>query len=57
MPVSKDNLGFGRCSWRCSMLVRGGLVEKTFIEPQKPGDPFEVSDAEKWFGEKQTLAA
>lgn len=57
MPVSKDNLGFGRCSWRCSMLVRDGLVEKTFIEPQKPGDPFEVSDAEKWFGEKQTLAA
>jgi glutaredoxin-like protein len=27
------------------MLVRDGVVEKMFVEPKKPGDPFEVSDA------------
>ncbi|HWI14081.1 MAG TPA: glutaredoxin domain-containing protein, partial [Burkholderiales bacterium] len=40
------DLGFGKRSWRYSMLVRDGVVEKMFIEPQKPGDPFEVSDAD-----------
>ena len=44
--VDKDDLGFGKRSWRYSMLVRDGVVEKMFIEPQKPGDPFEVSDAD-----------
>lgn len=44
--VDKDDLGFGRRSWRYSMLVRDGVVEKMFIEPDKPGDPFEVSDAD-----------
>jgi glutaredoxin-like protein len=43
--VDKDDLGFGRRSWRYSMLVRDGVVEKMFVEPKKPGDPFEVSDA------------
>jgi glutaredoxin-like protein len=28
------------------MLVKDGVVQKMFIEPQKPGDPFEVSDAD-----------
>ena len=28
------------------MLVKNGTVEKMFIEPEKPGDPFEVSDAD-----------
>jgi len=28
------------------MLVRDGVVEKQFIEPEKDGDPFEVSDAD-----------
>lgn len=28
------------------MLVKDGVVEKMFIEPEKPGDPFEVSDAD-----------
>jgi len=46
MLVDKSDLGFGKRSWRYSMLVRDGLVEKMFIEPQKPGDPFEVSDAD-----------
>ncbi|PHV09836.1 glutathione peroxidase [Chitinimonas sp. BJB300] len=46
MLVDKADLGFGKRSWRYSMLVRNGIVEKMFIEPQKDGDPFEVSDAD-----------
>ena len=46
MLVDKTDLGFGERSWRYSMLVRNGVVQKMFIEPQKPGDPFEVSDAD-----------
>jgi len=46
MLVDKSNLGFGKRSWRYSMLVRDGVIEKMFIEPEKPGDPFEVSDAD-----------
>ena len=44
--VDKNDLGFGKRSWRYSMLVKDGVIEKMFIEPEKPGDPFEVSDAE-----------
>ncbi len=44
--VNKDDLGFGRRSWRYSMLVKDGVIEKMFIEPELPGDPFEVSDAD-----------
>jgi len=44
--VDKDDLGFGKRSWRYSMLVKDGVIEKMFIEPDKPGDPFEVSDAD-----------
>jgi glutaredoxin-like protein len=43
--VDKGDLGFGKRSWRYSMLVRDGVVEKMFVEPNKPGDPFEISDA------------
>ncbi len=46
MLVDKSDLGFGKRSWRYSMLVKDGVIEKMFIEPQKPGDPFEVSDAD-----------
>jgi glutaredoxin-like protein len=46
MLVDKTDLGFGKRSWRYSMLVKDGLVQKMFIEPQKAGDPFEVSDAD-----------
>jgi glutaredoxin-like protein len=28
------------------MLVKDGVIEKMFIEPNVPGDPFEVSDAD-----------
>ncbi len=44
--MDKDDLGFGKRSWRYSMLVKDGVVEKMFIEPEKPGDPYEVSDAD-----------
>ena len=46
MLVDKSDLGFGKRSWRYSMLVKDGVVEKMFIEPEEPGDPFKVSDAD-----------
>ena len=46
MLVDRDDLGFGPRSWRYSMLVRDGVIEKMFIEPREPGDPFHVSDAD-----------
>ncbi len=49
MLVKKENLGFGDRSWRYSMLVRDGVIEKLFAEPGYSDncaeDPFEVSDA------------
>ena len=46
MLVPKNDLGFGNRSWRYSMLVRDGVIEKMFIEPDEPGDPFGASDAD-----------
>ena len=46
MLVDKQDLGFGKRSWRYSMLVKDGVVDKMFVEPQEPGDPFKVSDAD-----------
>jgi thioredoxin-dependent peroxiredoxin len=50
MLVEKSNLGFGMRSWRYSMVVDDGKIEKMFIEPEYgdncPTDPFEVSDAD-----------
>ena len=46
MLVDKTELGFGKRSWRYSMLVKDGVIEKMFVEPEKAGDPFEVSDAD-----------
>lgn len=46
MLVDKSDLGFGKRSWRYSMLVKDGVIEKMFIEPEEPGDPFKVSDAD-----------
>ena len=45
MLTDKSDLAFGKRSWRYSMLVRNGVIDKMFIEPDQPGDPFEVSDA------------
>ncbi|MDB9306157.1 MULTISPECIES: peroxiredoxin [Cyanophyceae] len=50
MLVDKSNLGFGLRSWRYSMVVNDGKIEKIFIEAgyedNCPTDPFEVSDAD-----------
>lgn len=46
MLVDKSDLGFGKRSWRYSTLVKDRVIAKQFIEPEKPGDPFEVSDAD-----------
>jgi peroxiredoxin len=50
MLVDKSNLGFGMRSWRYSMVVNDGQIEKMFVEPGYadvcPTDPFEVSDAD-----------
>jgi peroxiredoxin len=48
--VKKSNLGFGDRSWRYSMVVNNGRIEKMFCEKGKRNncseDPFEVSDAD-----------
>jgi glutaredoxin-like protein len=44
--VDKKDLGFGNRSWRYSMVVNDGVIEKMFIEQENPGDPFGVSNAE-----------
>lgn len=44
--VDKSKIGFGKRSWRYSMLVKDGVIEKMFIERDVEGDPFEVSDAD-----------
>ena len=46
MLVDKRDLGFGQRSWRYSMLVRDGVIEKMFIEEEGDDDPFAVSDAD-----------
>ena len=46
MLVDKDDLGFGKRSWRYAMLVKNGVIEKMFIEAEVPGDPYAVSDAD-----------
>lgn len=41
----RDSL-LGIRSWRYSMLVEDGTIQKMFIEPEEGDDPFKVSDAE-----------
>lgn len=47
MLVTKHNLGFGERSWRYSMVVSNGQIEKIFIEAgmqdEAEDDPFAVS--------------
>jgi len=44
MLVDKDNLGFGKRSWRYAAVVTDGVVEKEFVEPGQmdncPDDPY-----------------
>lgn len=44
--VEKRELGFGNRSWRYAMVVADGKIERMFVEPEVPGDPFEVSDVD-----------
>lgn len=37
--VEQQDLGFGRRSWRYSMLVKDGVSKKMLIETAKPGPP------------------
>ncbi|MGL4758316.1 MAG: peroxiredoxin [Patescibacteria group bacterium] len=50
MLVKKENLGFGKRSWRYSMLVDDKKIVELFVEPNfednHGNDPFEVSDAQ-----------
>ena len=50
MLVKKENLGFGPRSWRYSMLVNNGEIQKLFSEPglqdNHADDPFTVSDVD-----------
>ncbi|MFK8137207.1 MAG: glutathione peroxidase [Bdellovibrionales bacterium] len=46
MLVDKSAIGFGPRSWRYSMLVNDGTIEKMFLEPEVDGDPFDQSTAE-----------
>jgi peroxiredoxin len=50
MLVGKENLGFGKRSWRYSMYVENGVIEKMFVKEgfsdNCPTDPFEASDAD-----------
>lgn len=45
MDFDQSEKGRGTRSWRYSMLVDDGVITKMFVEPEKEGDPFEVSDA------------
>lgn len=45
--VNKRDLCFGERSWRYAMVVDDGVIEKMFIEPEKEGDPYGESSAEK----------
>lgn len=48
MLVDKDNLGFGRRSWRYAAIVNNGTVETLFIETGKEDnheeDPYKYTD-------------
>ncbi len=46
MWIDKSEAGLGRRARRYSMLVKNGVIDKMFVEPDKSGDPFEVSDAD-----------
>jgi glutaredoxin-like protein len=46
MLVDRQDLCFGQRSIRYSMLVRDLIVDAAFVEPDEPGDPYTVSDAD-----------
>eukprot|EP01054_Gregarina_sp_Poly1_P002702 Gregarina_sp_Poly_1__2701@NODE_1743_length_3425_cov_455_697439_g666_i2_p1_GENE_NODE_1743_length_3425_cov_455_697439_g666_i2NODE_1743_length_3425_cov_455_697439_g666_i2_p1_ORF_typecomplete_len246_score28_88Redoxin/PF08534_10/3e26Glutaredoxin/PF00462_24/1_1e04Glutaredoxin/PF00462_24/2_4e07_NODE_1743_length_3425_cov_455_697439_g666_i2206943 len=44
--VDKSKIGFGKRSWRYSMLVKDNQIQKMFVEPQEGSDPYGISDAD-----------
>ncbi len=48
MLVDKDNLGFGKRSWRYAVVIVDGIIEKEFVESGKmdncPDDPYSVTN-------------
>lgn len=50
MLVDKDNLGFGKRSWRYAMIVNNGQIESMFVESGQsdnhPEDPYGESSPE-----------
>jgi peroxiredoxin/glutaredoxin len=46
MAVDHRETLLGTRSWRYSMVIEDGTIEKMFIEPEEGDDPFKVSDAE-----------
>lgn len=61
MLVDKTNLGFGMRSWRYSMYVVDGEIERMFVEDgyadNCPIDPFQVSDADTMLAYLKSQAA
>jgi len=50
MSVDHRESLLGTRSWRYSMLVQDGAIQKMFIEADEGDDPFKVSDAETMLG-------
>eukprot|EP01056_Protomagalhaensia_sp_Gyna25_P001672 Protomagalhaensia_sp_Gyna_25__1671@NODE_1870_length_1460_cov_1875_439831_g1538_i0_p1_GENE_NODE_1870_length_1460_cov_1875_439831_g1538_i0NODE_1870_length_1460_cov_1875_439831_g1538_i0_p1_ORF_typecomplete_len246_score36_23Redoxin/PF08534_10/2_3e27Glutaredoxin/PF00462_24/5_2e03Glutaredoxin/PF00462_24/9_2e12AhpCTSA/PF00578_21/1e07AhpCTSA/PF00578_21/1_9e03GST_N_3/PF13417_6/0_0054DUF836/PF05768_14/0_011SH3BGR/PF04908_15/0_018Thioredoxin_3/PF13192_6/0_064Thioredoxin_4/PF13462_6/35Thioredoxin_4/PF13462_ len=44
--VDKSAIGFGKRSWRYSMLIKDNVIQKMFIEPEEGADPYGASDAD-----------
>lgn len=44
--MDQTGKGLGGRSRRYSMLVRDGRIERLLVEPDEPGDPYSVSDAD-----------
>lgn len=54
MMVRKDNLGFGRRSWRYAVIADNGRIDKFFVEPgledNCPTDPYGETSPERILG-------
>jgi len=50
MLVDKDNLGFGKRSWRYAMIVKNGIIDSMYVEQGKEDncdtDPYIISSPE-----------
>lgn len=60
MLINKEHLGFGYRSWRYSMIVNNGVIEKWLEEPGindagTDEDPYEVTDPETMLAYLRTV--